>query len=91
MPGPLDAVEQWDDFVAARYRPHKAKEEFRNYRVDANPVVTGFYRQNHANQTLSSVLAKKAEFGPAAARAWASGRRWNTSTRRLATATPLPT
>lgn len=64
MSGPMQSVEQWDDFVAGRYRPGKEKEEFRNYRAEANPGVTEFYRQNHAHQTLEFVLAKKAEFGP---------------------------
>jgi inositol oxygenase len=54
----------WDDFVATRYRPDKAEDEFRNYRADANPTVTEFYRQNHANQTLDFVRIKKAEYGP---------------------------
>ncbi len=64
MTGPMQSVEQWDEFVAGRYQPGKEKEQFRNYRADANPGVTEFYRQNHAMQTLDFVLAKKAEFGP---------------------------
>ena len=60
--GPMKSVDDWDDFVAARYRQGKTEEEFRNYQADANPTVTEFYRQNHAHQTLDFVLAKKREF-----------------------------
>src|SRR6185312_14571229 len=59
---PLAELDEWDDFVAARYKQGKADEEFRNYRADANPTVTEFYRLNHANQTLDFILKKKAEF-----------------------------
>ncbi len=64
MNGPLQSIEQWDDFVKSRYRPDKSEDQFRNYRADANPVVEQFYRENHANQTLDFVLAKKAEYTP---------------------------
>jgi len=60
---PLRNLEDWDDFVATRYRPGKSENEFRNYKSDANPTVTEFYRQNHSHQTLDFVLAKKKEFG----------------------------
>lgn len=60
---PLEELDEWDDFVAARYKPGKTEDEFRNYEADANPKVTEFYRQNHAQQTLDFVLAKKAEYG----------------------------
>jgi inositol oxygenase len=60
---PLAHVDEWDDFVAARYRQDKTEEEFRNYKQDANPTVTEFYRQNHAGQTVDFVLRKKAEYG----------------------------
>ncbi len=60
---PLKDLDEWDDFVATRYRQGKSEEEFRNYKEDANPTVTEFYRQNHAQQTLQFVLDKKAEFG----------------------------
>ncbi len=59
---PLQQLDEWDDFVAARYRQGKSEEEFRNYEADANPRVTEFYRQNHANQNLDFVLAKKQEY-----------------------------
>ncbi len=60
---PLGSLEEWDDFIASRYRPGKEETEFRNYAMDANPTVTEFYRQNHAYQTLDYVLGKKAEYG----------------------------
>ena len=59
---PLKQLDEWDDFVATRYRQDKSEEEFRNYKADANPPVTEFYRQNHAFQTLDFVKAKKAEY-----------------------------
>jgi inositol oxygenase len=59
---PLKELDEWDDFVATRYREGKSEEEFRNYKEDANPTVTEFYRQNHAYQTLDFVLEKKREY-----------------------------
>ena len=59
---PLKQLDDWDDFVATRYRPGKSKEEFRNYKADANPTVTEFYRQNHAYQTFDFVIEKKAQY-----------------------------
>jgi len=59
---PLKQLDDWDDFVATRYRQGKAEEEFRNYKADANPTVTAFYRQNHAKQTFAFVIQKKAEY-----------------------------
>ena len=60
--GPLNQLDDWDDFVATRYRQGKSEEEFRNYQADANPTVTQFYRQNHAGQTFDFVVNKKAEY-----------------------------
>lgn len=59
---PLRNLDQWDDFVASRYKEGKSEEEFRNYSPDANPGVAEFYRQNHANQTVDFVLRKRAEY-----------------------------
>jgi inositol oxygenase len=59
---PLTSVEEWDDFVASRYKEGKAKEEFRNYAADANPGVTEFYRQNHKFQTLEFGRQKREEY-----------------------------
>jgi inositol oxygenase len=61
---PMKELDEWDDFVATRYREDKSEEEFRNYQADANPGVTEFYRQNHAQQTLDFVLQKKAQYCP---------------------------
>jgi len=60
---PLKELDEWDDFVAARYKQGKSEEEFRNYKQDANPTVTEFYRQNHLYQTVDFVLGKKREYG----------------------------
>ena len=59
---PLESLDQWDDFVASRYRPGKTEEEFRNYAEQANDGVAEFYRQNHAGQTLDFVSKKRQEF-----------------------------
>src|SRR5437868_13672201 len=59
---PLRELDEWDDFVAARYKQGKSEEEFRNYKADANPTVTEFYRQNHKYQTLDFVLAQQKEY-----------------------------
>jgi inositol oxygenase len=59
---PMKELDEWDDFVAARYRQDKPEEAFRNYQADANPGVTEFYRQNHAYQTLAFGLAKREEY-----------------------------
>jgi inositol oxygenase len=61
---PLENLEQWDDYVASRYRQDKPQDEFRDFTADANPGVTEFYRQNHGHQTLNFVLAKRAEYMP---------------------------
>ena len=58
----MQHLEDWDDFVATRYREGKSQDEFRNYKPDANPTVTEFYRQNHAYQTFEFVIEKKAEY-----------------------------
>src|SRR5262252_4474392 len=60
--GPMQQLEEWDDFIATRYRQGKSEEEFRNYEADANPGVTQFYKENHAKQTYDFVLQKKAEY-----------------------------
>lgn len=63
-PGPLQNVEQWDDFVKARYRADRKKEEFRVFDETSPQVVKDFYRENHARQTRDFVLAKNAEYAP---------------------------
>jgi inositol oxygenase len=59
---PLQSLDEWDDFVAVRYREGKSEDQFRDYSADANPGVTEFYRQNHAQQTVDFVLGKRAEY-----------------------------
>jgi inositol oxygenase len=56
------AMEQWEEFVKQRYNPERKKEEFRQYDEKAAPVVSEFYRQNHAGQTLDFVRAKKKQY-----------------------------
>lgn len=63
---PLQHVEEWDDFVAGRYREGKVESEFRNYDRAANPAIAEFYRLNHAGQTLEFVLGKEKQYGPLA-------------------------
>jgi inositol oxygenase len=63
--GPLESLEQWDDFVKSRYQPGKTEEQFRDYSDTTPPTVREFYRLNHANQTVAFVRAKKQEFLPA--------------------------
>src|SRR5215212_7474515 len=62
MQGPLESLEQWDDFVQDRYNPNREQEEFRQFTPEAPPVVQEFYRQNHKYQTRDFVLQKKREY-----------------------------
>ncbi len=62
MQGPLQNLEQWDDFVGKRYDPERKTEEFRDYR-NTTPGVKEFYRQNHTHQTRDFVLEKKRQYG----------------------------
>src|SRR5438552_2393794 len=64
MQGPLESLEQWDDFVKDRYDPNKKQDEFRKFTKEAPPVVQEFYRQNHAYQTRDFVQQKKREYLP---------------------------
>jgi len=59
--GPLQNLEQWDDFVKSRYEPGKTKEDFRNYEK-ATPGVAEFYRLNHTHQTREFVLEKQKQY-----------------------------
>jgi len=58
---PLKHVDQWDDFVAGRYREKTGQEEFRQYKADT--PIAEFYRQNHAGQTVAFVREKELEYG----------------------------
>jgi inositol oxygenase len=55
-------MEQWDDFVAARYNPNRTGTEFRQYTDETPSVVREFYLLNHTHQTMEFVRAKKAEY-----------------------------
>src|SRR5262249_25418304 len=44
--GPLDNLEQWDDFVKDRYDPNRKQEQFRQHTPEAPTVVQEFYRLN---------------------------------------------
>lgn len=71
---PLKSLDEWDDFVKARYAEGagelppsvrdtgKNPEEFRNHSETTPPRVREFYRQNHTFQTREFVLSKKREF-----------------------------
>ena len=61
--GPLDNLEQWDDFVKARYRTDRKKEEFRVFDESSPQGVKDFYKQNHTLQTYEFAHAQKQEYG----------------------------
>ncbi len=65
--GPLQNLEQWDDFVQQRYDPNRKTDDFRNY-ATTTPGVREFYRLNHTHQTREFVKAKQAEYMPLAKR-----------------------
>jgi inositol oxygenase len=60
--GPLQDLEEWDDFLAGRYVEGKSESEFRQYDATANPGVAEFYRLNHEHQTVAYVLDKEAQY-----------------------------
>jgi inositol oxygenase len=62
MNGPLQNLEQWDDFVAQRYDPQRSTEQFRDFE-NSTPGVREFYRLNHAHQTREFAQQKKREYG----------------------------
>jgi inositol oxygenase len=61
---PLRSLDDWEDFVEARYpQPgQKAKEDYRNYDKPARDTVREFYRLNHRFQTYDFVLGKKKSY-----------------------------
>jgi inositol oxygenase len=67
-PGPLKGLEEWDDFVKARYAqdapaaPEKKPENFRDYTDSTPERVKEFYRLNHTYQTRDFVLEKKRQY-----------------------------
>jgi inositol oxygenase len=60
--GPLENLEQWDDFVKDRYDPNRTTDQFRTYDDHTPPVVREFYRLNHTHQTRDFVLAKHQQY-----------------------------
>jgi inositol oxygenase len=61
---PLRSLDDWEDFVEARYPEpaQKAREDYRNYDKPARDTVRDFYRLNHRHQTYDFVRQKKQEF-----------------------------
>ncbi len=59
--GPLADLDDWE---SAHPTDLGSSKTFRDYRTNVRPGVVEFYRQNHANQTLGFVKAKKAEYLP---------------------------
>lgn len=64
---PLDSLEDWEDFVAARYPEEnatssKAHQDYRNYDHPARDTVREFYRLNHTHQTYDFVRSKEDDF-----------------------------
>ncbi len=68
--GPLQNLEEWDNFVKARYtvpeppftNANKRKEDFRNYTAPPRESVREFYRLHHRYQTREFVRQKKREY-----------------------------
>ncbi len=63
MQGPLQNLEQWDEFVQQRYDPNRKSTDFRDY-ANTTPGVREFYRLNHTHQTRDFVLQKQKEYAP---------------------------
>ena len=61
MQGPLENLEQWEDFVQKRYDPARKSEEFRRH-DDTHAVVREFYRLNHTYQTRAFVQEQKRQY-----------------------------
>src|SRR5947209_7505108 len=61
---PLRSLDDWEDFVEARYPEpaQKAREDYRNYDRPARDTVRDFYRLNHRHQTYDFVRQKKQQF-----------------------------
>ncbi len=61
-PGPLENLEQWDEFVQDRYDPNRKTNQFRDYGETVSPGVREFYRLNHVNQTYEFARGKRREY-----------------------------
>ena len=60
--GPLGDLDEWDEFLAGRYKEGKSETEFRQYDAEANPGVAEFYRLNHEFQTFDYVMGKEKQY-----------------------------
>ena len=69
--GPLGDLDEWEDDLRRRYpqpaenaaaATGKKPEQFRDYRAEAKPHVTEFYRLHHRHQTVDFVRAKREEY-----------------------------
>ena len=60
--GPLGDLDEWDEFLAGRYKEGKSETEFRQYDAEANPGVAEFYRLNHEFQTHDYVMGKERQY-----------------------------
>ncbi|HTV82563.1 MAG TPA: inositol oxygenase family protein [Acidobacteriaceae bacterium] len=59
---PMTGLEQWDEFVAGRYREGRNREQFRQYDAVALPGVAEFYRLNHEQMTVDYVLSRERKY-----------------------------
>jgi inositol oxygenase len=55
-------LDQWDNFVGARYNPNRKTEDFRKFDESAPAGVRQFYRENHARQTRQFAREKKQQY-----------------------------
>ena len=78
--GPLDSLDEWEDFVLERYPEggegsNKFDKEFRDYDDPSRASVREFYRLNHTQQTLEFARRRSASSRSMTGRKWASGKR----------------
>ena len=64
---PLDSLDSWEDFLAARYpeqEPTSTKKsaDYRNYESPQNETIKEFYRLNHTGQTYDFVRGKEDDY-----------------------------
>ena len=79
MQGPLERLEQWDDFVKARYAPDRDKTEVPTVqRPDAARRAGILSPQSHLPDARFRVAKEASIPWPEAAAAWVSGKPWNT-------------
>ena len=60
--GPLQNLEQWDDFVGQRYNRTRSRKSSGKYDDTTPPGVREFYRLNHTHQTVDFVREKKQQY-----------------------------